>query len=85
MNKNCAKCNENKPLLDFHKNKRYEDGRNKICKCCKKEYDSFNYLEHKEKKMNQIEIWQMLNVDKVQATKAKWRAKRKAKNETKTS
>lgn len=76
MTKKCLKCENNCELLDFHKNKRYEDGLNKICKRCKKSYDSYNYSERKDKKLNQIEIWRMLNPDKVREYRQKWSDKR---------
>ena len=69
MTKKCLKCKKDCELVDFHKNKRYEDGLNKICKSCKKQYDADNYLERKDQKMNQVEIWQMLNPDKVRESR----------------
>lgn len=35
--KSCSKCKEIKPLEDFHKNKKNEDGLHYHCKVCRKE------------------------------------------------
>jgi len=80
MTKKCMNCCKERALANFHKNKRYEDGLNKICKTCKKEYDADNYLERKEKKTNQVEIWQMLNKEKTSISSKKWRIKRRLLN-----
>jgi len=37
--KTCSKCQEIKPLSEFHKNKTKKDGLNSFCKSCQKAYD----------------------------------------------
>lgn len=81
--KECTKCNENKEYCEFHINKRYDDGYCRVCKKCKRKYDQNNYLEHKDKKMNKIEIWQMLNPEKVKKHVQTYRAKRKSLTKSK--
>ena len=38
MFKRCSKCKVSKPLTDFHKGKKYEDGRQHRCKDCAKQF-----------------------------------------------
>jgi len=36
MTKQCTKCNENKPIIDFHKSKQSKDGLKSSCKTCRR-------------------------------------------------
>ena len=45
--KECSVCHEFKPLFDFYKNTIYQDGYEKMCKLCKKEYNRKHYAENK--------------------------------------
>ena len=36
----CQKCNKEKSLSDFHRNRTKEDGHNGICKECQKEVNA---------------------------------------------
>lgn len=43
----CRTCKENKPLIEFNKNKRQIDGYAKVCRTCDKAYNKANYrLRH---------------------------------------
>jgi len=52
MKKQCIKCNKNKELIDFHKNKSKKDGFNSECKNCYSEY-SKKYRQINKKKIAQ--------------------------------
>ena len=44
----CKKCNETKPLTEFHKDKSAKDGRHAYCKACKRISAKQWYQENKE-------------------------------------
>lgn len=54
--KTCIRCDKDKELDEFHKNKNRSFGRQDICKLCKKEYDkqwrknnaAINYMYHRK-------------------------------------
>lgn len=56
----CRKCNENKPLIDFHRQKRSSDGYNPLCKCC---YYCVDSLETQRLRAAE---WRRKNPDKIQ-------------------
>ena len=43
--KTCTKCNENKPLSEFNKNKRQADGVQTCCRMCQKALNRQSYLK----------------------------------------
>lgn len=43
MEKTCTRCKETKPLTEFRKNSRQEDGHEVACKACRKKYDNETY------------------------------------------
>ena len=49
MKKECSKCNNIKPLDEFHKNKGSKDGYRSKCKLCVKEYTKDYNNKNKEK------------------------------------
>ena len=49
MKKECSKCNNIKPLEEFHKKKKGKYGVESKCKLCKKEYDKQRKLKNPEK------------------------------------
>jgi len=57
----CRKCITIQEWKEFHKNARYDDGRAQICKRCKGKYDKQHYPKVREKRINQVEIWQIVN------------------------
>jgi hypothetical protein len=48
MKKECSKCNNIKPLEEFHKDKRSKDGYRSKCKICVKEYTKKYNIKNKE-------------------------------------
>jgi 5-methylcytosine-specific restriction endonuclease McrA len=67
--KKCTKCSEEKPLSEFNKNKRTEDGRNFRCRKCQ----SAEYLANKERVIERVAAWQAQNKEKTAQYKATWR------------
>ena len=51
--KQCYNCKQEKKLKEFNNSKRYKDGKNYICKSCKREYDN-KYYKNKEGRKEQI-------------------------------
>lgn len=43
--KQCPKCNQDKQLSDFNKNKNQKDGLQRVCKICSRERDSKSYIK----------------------------------------
>jgi hypothetical protein len=48
ITKRCGTCKIEKPLSEFHKNKRNKDGLSYHCKSCKKQKDNERYHDNKE-------------------------------------
>jgi hypothetical protein len=46
--KRCSKCNEEKPLSEFYKNKTKKDGHNPFCKPCANAYHALYREKHKD-------------------------------------
>ena len=72
----CRKCQADKPLSDFYKNKTYASGYDTRCKPCTKTY----YQDHNKKpevrarKNEQSKVWVERNPDKRKQAMAKYRA-----------
>lgn len=49
MTKRCSGCKVEKPLDSFAKNKARKDGRQTLCRDCKKEYNRKHYMENGER------------------------------------
>lgn len=47
LNKHCPKCGEEKSRNEFYNNKRRNDGKDSICKECRKEINKTNYMGKK--------------------------------------
>lgn len=47
--KTCTKCGQEKPLREFHRDKRRKDGRHWCCKECKRGIDRQHYQDNKER------------------------------------
>ena len=79
--KECSICHEFKPLFDYYKNTIYQDGYEKMCKTCKKEYNHKHYLEHKEYWANwyQTKGKQKKHCERVRIATRKYQRKEKAK------
>jgi len=46
--KHCNKCNQDKPVDQFTKNSRMEDGLNNFCKACTREYSERRKQQYNE-------------------------------------
>jgi hypothetical protein len=46
--KQCCTCHEHKSVLDFHKNKKNEDGLHKSCKSCRKQESQRRFEKHRD-------------------------------------
>jgi hypothetical protein len=92
--KKCTKCNQEKPLSEFHKDKRGRLGRRPKCKTCeteqKKRWRQENkdkvaerekqyYQENKDKIAERKKQYYQENKDKVAEQKKRWRQKNKDK------
>ena len=65
----CYKCNENKPLDAFGKNKSKKDGLSTECKPCKKLQDRRYYNENKNKVLESAKNYRTKNPEKVAQAK----------------
>lgn len=75
----CYKCNENKPLDAFGKNKSKKDGLSTECKFCKKLQDRRYYNENKEKVLESAKNYRTKNPEKVAQAKVNCYLKDKEK------
>ena len=57
--KNCKKCNTEKHLTEYSKNKRNKDGLDTICRECMK----IKYQENRESKLESHKKWREKNKD----------------------
>jgi len=53
--KRCSKCGAEKPLDEFHRDKRY--GTQAWCKACRKEYDRQYHASTRELRIAQKRVW----------------------------
>jgi hypothetical protein len=68
-NKFCYKCNQNKPLESFGKNKSKKDGLSTECKPCKKLQDRSYYKNNIEQVKQSAKQYRELNPEKVSQAK----------------
>lgn len=81
--KYCSKCDQDKPLDNFHNSKLFKDGKDYTCKGCKKKYRQSEmgkltlrkYYKSKTFKKN-IKKWKQNNPEKVKAFQKKMRKER---------
>jgi len=87
--KRCWKCQEQKPLFLFGKNKYKKDGLAAECKDCKKEQDKNYFFKNKEKINNKAKQWYKDNTEyakqKSSLNSKKWRTENKEKNCSKSN
>jgi hypothetical protein len=62
--KQCNRCQKDKPLSDYHKNKKCKDGLTTYCKCCSKEYRRLRYINNREEELNINKKWAEKNKEK---------------------
>lgn len=95
MTKFCYKCNQNKPLDAFCKNKSKKDGLSTECKPCKKTQDKQYYAKNADsvkatvskyraenpEKVSQVKKdWYLVNKPKTRASARKWKEANKEKH-----
>lgn len=51
----CISCGESKPLADFHKNAKYADGLNRMCKPCRNAYMREYYARNPRRHIDRVE------------------------------
>lgn len=84
VEKRCIRCEEVKPIEEFHKNKKQKDGCHYYCKKCIAAYQSANknrirerqrayWAEHADKKREYNRAYQAANVERIRELKSKYR------------
>ena len=73
--KKCSKCKIQKPLVEFHRNKRAKDGRKSHCKSCTAQH----YEENKEKIIERVARYRAENKEKIAEKNARWYEENKEK------
>jgi len=79
--KKCSKCGIEKPLTEFHKNKRKKDGHRSECKSCTKQYTA-EYLarpEIKERRKQQTAEYRAQNKERRKQYNAEYRTRPEVK------
>lgn len=66
--KRCSKCGVEKPLSEFHRYRRSQDGHKPHCKRCSLEYMSVYHKENAESGRRRAREWQANNKDRVRET-----------------
>jgi hypothetical protein len=72
VNKKCTKCNLEKPVTEFRKQKTTKDGLMTCCKSCHTEMSKAHYLKHKKGRVFQVRLWQLNNKEKVKSYHQKY-------------
>jgi hypothetical protein len=70
--KTCPRCNVEKPVSEFHRNKSRADGLSFECSVCKKQLNKKYRLAHLEERRNYKREWQKANLDKARASTNRW-------------
>lgn len=65
----CIKCNIEKNINQFYKNKQYKSNRESVCKDCRKEY----YWKNKDKILNKVHEYYNKNCEDIKEYKKKYR------------
>jgi hypothetical protein len=71
--KKCYRCQEDKELSEFNKNKTRKDGHDPLCRTCWKEYRIKNYNKNKDKLLIYHQNWRNNNRDKYRRYNTKFR------------
>jgi len=77
--KKCSKCKKEKPLDDFYKDTRYNDGKYPSCKSCIKLMKANYYNENKVIISKREKIWYKNNIETISIKKKKYNDKNKIK------
>ena len=71
--KQCTKCNETKPLTEFHTYKRTKDGKQYRCKSCAKVARKAYYKANKTTALIRNKAWSGVNKTSITASSEKYR------------
>ena len=71
----CYKCNNNKEVSDFSKNKNTSDGLCRICKSCDRKRCKLYYMKNSENIVNQKKEYATLNIDSIKVYQKSYRSK----------
>lgn len=71
----CYKCNNNKEVSDFSKNKNTSDGLCRICKSCDRKRCKLYYMKNSENIVNQKKEYATLNSDSIKVYQKSYRSK----------
>lgn len=64
--KYCKKCNLEKDISEYHRNKKIKDGLNNICKVCSLEEKRKYYQNNREKVKQKVKTYRQQNLEKVE-------------------
>ena len=78
--KKCKKCDESKPLNDYHKNSATKDGHQTICKSCIAISNKKWYYENHERNLEVRRNWDRENKEHRKQYAKKWRKENREKN-----
>ena len=70
----CRKCGQEKPLIEFVKDKKCALGRKYVCQQCDRERKRKEYAANPEKARERFRKWFAANTEKVRERNRKWRA-----------
>lgn len=65
LEKQCTKCLELKPSIEFRKDTRTKDRLNHNCKACKQQYEKLHYQKNKDRYLQINRKWKNKNKEKV--------------------
>jgi 5-methylcytosine-specific restriction endonuclease McrA len=71
--KTCSKCNQKKPVTDFHKDSSREDGRYPLCKACRKPLTTAQYAANRDRVRVQVKARYEANPEKHRARSNQYR------------
>ena len=72
--KKCSKCKIEKPLTEFHANKKNKDGHWGHCKSCRAKYDAEYHAKNREKRLKQSAEYYVKNKEKISKRTAEHRS-----------
>lgn len=70
----CRKCGQEKPLIEFVKDKKCALGRKYVCQQCDRERKRKEYAANPEKARERFRKWRAANPEKARESYRKWRA-----------
>ena len=72
MQKQCSKCQQIKPLSEFHRNERSRDGHKSRCKPCNNADSAVWKQQNQERASKRYAEWAAKNRDKTRAASKRW-------------